>query len=136
MAGYTIANDISNRELIHRKDLKAIGTDWVMGKSCPTYTPIGPYIVPASLVEDPQNLLITLKLNGEVMQNERTSDMIFPITRLIEYLSSRIQLLPGDILITGSPSGNGSHYNRFLKAGDVLEGTIENIGIQRNVCVS
>jgi 2-keto-4-pentenoate hydratase/2-oxohepta-3-ene-1,7-dioic acid hydratase in catechol pathway len=136
VAGYTIANDISNRELIHRKDLKAIGTDWVMGKSCPTYTPIGPYIVPASLVEDPQNLLITLKLNGEVMQNERTSDMIFPITRLIEYLSSRIQLLPGDILITGSPSGNGSHYNRFLKAGDVLEGTIENIGIQRNVCVS
>lgn len=136
IAGYTIVNDITNRELVHRQDLKAIGTDWVMGKCLPGYTPMGPYIVPAALVPKPQDVRITLKLNGEVMQDESTADMIFPIPRLIEYLTSRIQLVPGDILITGSPSGNGSHYNRFLRDGDVLEGSIAGIGTQRNRCVA
>jgi 2-keto-4-pentenoate hydratase/2-oxohepta-3-ene-1,7-dioic acid hydratase in catechol pathway len=134
VAGYTIVNDISNRELIHRQDLKAIGTDWVMGKSLPGYSPMGPYLVPAELVPNPQDVTIKLNLNGETMQNESTADMIFPIDRLIEYLTSRIQLCPGDILITGSPSGNGSHYNRYLQNGDIMEGTIEGIGTQRTPC--
>ncbi|WP_349586241.1 fumarylacetoacetate hydrolase family protein [Vogesella oryzagri] len=136
IAGYTIVNDITNRELVHRQDLKAIGSDWLMSKSLPGYTPMGPYIVPAELVSDPQNIRILLSVNGQVMQDETTADMIFGIPRLIEYLSSRIRLFPGDILITGSPAGNGSHHNRFLQAGDVLEGMLSGIGIMRNHCIA
>lgn len=136
IAGYTIVNDITNRELVHRTDLKALGSDWVMGKCLPGYTPMGPYIVPARLVPDPQALRITLKLNGEIMQDESTADMIFPIAHLIEYLTSRVRLFPGDILITGSPAGNGSHYDRYLRAGDVMEGAIAGIGVQRIPCIA
>lgn len=134
VAGYTIINDISNRDLIHRQDVKALGTDWVMGKALPTYNPMGPFLVPASQIEDPQQLHIKLSLNGDVMQDEGCNDMIFTVARLISYLSSRIRLMPGDILITGSPSGNGSHYGRFLQDGDCLEGEISHIGVQRNRC--
>jgi 2-keto-4-pentenoate hydratase/2-oxohepta-3-ene-1,7-dioic acid hydratase in catechol pathway len=136
VAGYTICNDITNRELVHRQDLKALGSDWVMGKCMPGYLPMGPYLVPAAFVPKPQDVNITLKLNGEIKQNESTADMIFDIPRLIEYLTSRVRLWPGDILLTGSPSGNGSHTNRFLRHGDVLEGSIAGIGTQRNVCVA
>jgi 2,4-didehydro-3-deoxy-L-rhamnonate hydrolase len=136
IAGYTICNDITNRELVHRQDLKAIGSDWVMGKSLPGYLPMGPYLVPSAFVPTPQDVRITLKLNREVKQDESTADMIFDIPQLIEYLSSRIRLWPGDLLLTGSPSGNGSHYNRFLRPGDVLEGSITGLGAQRNLCVS
>ncbi|KAB0622270.1 fumarylacetoacetate hydrolase family protein [Castellaniella defragrans] len=136
IAGYTIVNDITNRARVHRQDLKALGTDWVMGKGLPGFSPMGPYLVPASQVPDPQDLRITLKLNGRVMQDESTADMIFTIPRLIEYLSSQVQLWPGDILITGSPAGNGTHFGRYLKPGDVLEGTIGGLGMQRNVCIA
>jgi 2-keto-4-pentenoate hydratase/2-oxohepta-3-ene-1,7-dioic acid hydratase in catechol pathway len=135
IAGYTICNDITNRELVHRQDLKAIGSDWVMGKNLPGYMPMGPFLVPAAFVKTPQDVHITLRLNGEVMQDESTADMIFDIPRLIEYLTSRVRLWPGDLLLTGSPSGNGSHFNRYLKAGDVMEGSIEGLGMQRNLCV-
>lgn len=136
VAGYTICNDITNRELVHRQDLKALGSDWVMGKCMPGYLPMGPFLVPAAFVPQPQNTQITLKLNGDVKQDESTADMIFDIPRLIEYLTSRVRLWPGDILLTGSPSGNGSHTNRFLRPGDVMEGSIAGIGTQRNVCVA
>lgn len=136
IAGYAIVNDITDRARVHRQDLKALGTDWVMGKGLPGFSPMGPYLVPAAQVPDPQNLHITLKLNGRVMQDESTADMIFAIPRLIEYLSSQVQLWPGDILITGSPAGNGTHFGRYLKPGDVLEGTIGGLGMQRNVCVA
>jgi 2,4-diketo-3-deoxy-L-fuconate hydrolase len=92
--------------------------------------------VPAALVPTPQDVQITLKLNGEVKQSESTADMIFGIARLIEYLTSRVRLWPGDVLLTGSPSGNGSHTNRFLRAGDILEGSIAGLGTQRNTCVA
>jgi len=136
VAGYTIVNDITNRELVHRQDLKALGSDWVMSKCMPGYLPMGPYLVPAAFVPTPQDVHITLKLNGEVKQSESTADMIFRIPRLIEYLTSRVRLWPGDVLLTGSPSGNGSHTNRFLRAGDMLEGSIAGLGTQRNVCVA
>jgi 2,4-diketo-3-deoxy-L-fuconate hydrolase len=136
VAGYTICNDITNRELVHRQDLKALGSDWVMGKCMPGYLPMGPYLVPAGFVQQPQDVRITLKLNGEVKQDESTADMIFDIPRLIEYLTSRVRLWPGDLLLTGSPSGNGSHTNRFLRSGDVLEGSIAGLGTQRNLCVA
>ena len=136
VAGYTIVNDVTNRELIHRHDLKSIGCDWVMGKGLPTYSPLGPFIVPAAHIVDPQQLRIQLRLNRDLMQDESTADMIFPVRRLIEYLSSRIRLLPGDILITGSPSGNGSHFNRFLRPGDEMEGRITGLGALRNRCIA
>jgi 2-keto-4-pentenoate hydratase/2-oxohepta-3-ene-1,7-dioic acid hydratase in catechol pathway len=134
VAGYTIANDISSRDLIFRSDVKAMGTDWVASKNAPTFFPMGPYIVPAAFVPEPHNLQLTLKLNGQTMQNERTNDMIFDIARQIEYVSSLVQLWPGDILSTGSPAGNGTHYNRYLQPGDVLETAITGLGTQRNVC--
>jgi 2,4-diketo-3-deoxy-L-fuconate hydrolase len=136
VAGYTIANDITNRDLVTRSDLKALGTDWLRGKSMPSFLPMGPYLVPARFVGDPQALQITLKLNGQVMQDESTADMIFDVTRLIEDLSSYIQLWPGDMIITGSPSGNGTHYNRYLRPGDVVEGSITGLGAQRNECIA
>lgn len=136
IAGYTICNDITNRELVHRQDLKALGSDWVMGKNLPGYLPMGPFIVPARFVRAPHDLRITLRLNGQVMQDESTSDMIFDIPRLIEYLTRRVRLFPGDLLLTGSPAGNGSHFGRFLRPGDVMEGSITGLGTQRTECVS
>jgi 2,4-diketo-3-deoxy-L-fuconate hydrolase len=133
VAGYTIVNDITDRALMWRKDeLKAMGTDWVSGKSSPTYLPTGPYLVPARYVPEPQSLRITLKLNGEVKQDDTTSDMIHDIARLIEYISAKVQLYPGDLICTGSPAGNGTHYNRYLQPNDVVESTITGLGRQRN----
>ncbi|WP_221800947.1 fumarylacetoacetate hydrolase family protein [Oceanobacter mangrovi] len=132
VAGYTIVNDITNRELTHRPDLHAIGSDWLMGKCQPGYSPMGPYLIPASEVADPQQLRIQLQLNNELMQDESSADMIFDVRQLLVYLSSRVQLYPGDILITGSPAGNGSHFNRFLKPGDVMTSCIEGLGCQQN----
>ncbi len=138
VAGYTIANDITNRDKLSRKpgDMRELGMDWVASKCSATYLPLGPYLVPASQLGDPQSLQITLKLNGEVKQDENTSDMIFGVARLIEDLSHRVTLLPGDIICTGSPSGNGVHYNRFLRAGDVIESSITGLGTQRNPCIA
>jgi 2,4-didehydro-3-deoxy-L-rhamnonate hydrolase len=134
VAGYTIINDLTSRDKVYRADMKAIGTDWLASKSSPSFLPMGPYLLPAAFVSDPQQLHLTLTLNGQVMQDEGTDDMIFGVARLIEYISSLVQLWPGDLICTGSPRGNGMHYNRFLHAGDVLEGTITGLGIQRNTC--
>jgi 2-keto-4-pentenoate hydratase/2-oxohepta-3-ene-1,7-dioic acid hydratase in catechol pathway len=136
VAGYTMANDVTNREKVHRQDMKAIGSDWLAGKCSPGYLPMGPFLTPAAFVPDPQQLHITLKLNGDVMQDEGTNDMIFNVARLIEYTSQLAQLWPGDVLLTGSPKGNGTHYNRFLRPGDVVEGEISGLGVMRNVCVA
>lgn len=136
IAGYTVANDVTARERIYRPDIKAIGTDWLAGKCLPTFLPMGPFIVPAAFVSDPMRLQITLKLNSDVMQDESTADMIFDIARQVEYLSSRVQLMPGDVVCTGSPAGNGAHYGRYLRDGDVMEGTIAEIGTIRNPCVA
>jgi 2,4-didehydro-3-deoxy-L-rhamnonate hydrolase len=139
IAGYTVINDITARELVYRADMPEMGMDWLASKSAPGFLPMGPYLTPTAFVNDPQDLTITLKLNGETMQNESTADMIFTVTRLIEFISSYVKLLPGDLICTGSPAGNGMHYKRFLKEGDVLEGSITgpdglNLGTQRNLC--
>lgn len=137
VAGYTIANDVSNRDWIWaRGDMKPLGTDWLTSKSCPTYLPVGPYIVPASQVADPQQLQVQLKLNGQTMQDDNTSDMIFDVARIVEHISSVVQLLPGDLICTGSPSGNGTHYGRFLQDGDIVEGSITGLGVQRTPVVN
>lgn len=136
VAGYTIVNDITNRDLVFRKDAGALGADWLAAKGSPSYLPTGPYLLPSAFVPDPQDLQITLKLNGQVMQDESTADMIFGVSRIVEYLSTYVQLWPGDLIATGSPAGNGTHYNRFLKPGDILEGAITGLGTQRNPCVA
>lgn len=136
VAGYTIVNDVTSRDKVYRKDMQAIGTDWLAAKSSPTFLPTGPFILPAAFVPDPQQLHLTLKLNGNVMQDEGASDMIFGVARLIEYISSLAELWPGDLICTGSPRGNGMHYKRFLRPGDILEGTITGLGTQRNPCIA
>ena len=138
VAGYMVVNDLTIRERVNRKDLQEMGMDWVGSKCAPTALPTGPYLVPAAFVGDPQQLHITLKHNGRVMQDEGTDDMIFDCARLIESLSKFMALQPGDLICTGSPSGNGMHHGVLLKLGDVMEGTIsgplEGLGTQRNTC--
>ncbi|MCX5435606.1 MULTISPECIES: fumarylacetoacetate hydrolase family protein [unclassified Streptomyces] len=134
VAGYTICNDMTTRSLVPRPEIPMMGTDWMRSKNQPGFYPTGPYVVPARFVSDPQDLDITLKLNGKVMQKGNTGDMIFDIASLISYASHRLVLQPGDMLITGSPEGNGSHYGRFLRAGDVMESEITGLGTQRTVC--
>jgi 2,4-didehydro-3-deoxy-L-rhamnonate hydrolase len=136
VAGYTVANDITLRAKVLRRktDSPELGMDFVMSKGAPGFLPLGPYLVPAAFVPDPQQLRITLKLNGETMQDEETADMIFSVARLIEYLSAGVELQPGDVICTGSPAGNGAHYGRFIQDGDELEGAITGLGVQRNKC--
>jgi 2,4-diketo-3-deoxy-L-fuconate hydrolase len=136
VAGYTLVNDITSRDLVFRKDAGALGADWLAAKGSPSYLPTGPYLVPSAFVPNPQDLQITLKLNGQIMQDESTADMIFSVSRIVEYLSTYVQLWPGDLIATGSPAGNGTHYNRFLEPGDILEGSITGLGTQRNRCVA
>lgn len=132
VAGYTIANDITNRDWVWaRGDMKVMGSDWLTAKGCPTYLPVGPYMVPSFHIFDPSDLRICLELNGKTMQNETTSDMIFDVARLVEHVSNVVQLLPGDLICTGSPAGNGAHYGRFLQSGDIMAGEISGLGKQR-----
>lgn len=136
VAGYTVANDITSRELVARPDVAQMGMDWIASKGTPTFLPIGPFITPSAFAGDPQSLHITLRLNGQTMQDESTADMIFSVARLIEFISMHVQLLPGDLVLTGSPSGNGTHYNRYLRDGDILEGEISGLGALRNPCIA
>ncbi|NEC91405.1 fumarylacetoacetate hydrolase family protein [Streptomyces sp. SID12501] len=132
VAGYTICNDLTTRDRLYRPDLKAIGTDWFTAKNADTFLPTGPFLVPAAFVGDPDDLRITLRHNGVVRQDESTKDMIFDIPRLIAYASTTTTLCPGDLLLTGSPAGNGAHWGVFLKPGDVLEAEVTGLGHQRN----
>ncbi|WP_406498645.1 fumarylacetoacetate hydrolase family protein [Streptomyces sp. NBC_01604] len=132
VAGYTICNDLTTRDRLYRPDLKAIGTDWFTAKNADTFLPTGPFLVPAAFVGDPADVRITLRHNGVVRQDESTKDMIFDIPRLIAYASTTSTLRPGDLLLTGSPAGNGAHWGVFLSPGDVLEAEITGLGHQRN----
>jgi len=132
VAAYTICNDLTTRDRLYRPDLKAIGTDWFTAKNADTFLPTGPFLVPAAFVGDPGDLRITLRHNEVVRQDESTKDMIFDIPRLIAYVSTTTTLRPGDLLLTGSPAGNGAHWGVFLKPGDVVEAGITGLGHQRN----
>jgi 2-keto-4-pentenoate hydratase/2-oxohepta-3-ene-1,7-dioic acid hydratase in catechol pathway len=136
VAGYTIANDLTDRATVFRRDMPAIGTDWLRSKNAPGFTPLGPWIVPAESVADPQDLRVTLKLNGDTMQDESTKDMIFSVARMVSYVSQTARLLPGDLVLTGSPAGNGMHWGRLLRDGDVMDGSITGLGAQRTRCVA
>lgn len=136
VAGYTIANDLTDRATVFRRDLPQIGTDWLRSKNAPGFTPLGPWIVPAESVAAPGDLRVTLKLNGETMQDESTKDMIFDVARMVSYASQTARLLPGDLVLTGSPAGNGMHRGRLLRDGDVMEGSVTGLGVQRTRCVA
>lgn len=136
VAGYTIVNDLTTRDLVFRRDMPTIGTDWFRSKNSPGFLPTGPWVVPADLVGDPQDLRVTLALNGDVMQDESTKDMLFDVAALVSAASQVVPLLPGDLLLTGSPAGNGMHHGRLLRAGDVMESTITGLGVQRTACLA
>ncbi|MFC8956146.1 fumarylacetoacetate hydrolase family protein [Streptomyces sp. NPDC057101] len=136
VAGYTIANDLTDRATVFRRDMPQIGTDWLRSKNAPGFTPLGPWIVPAESVRDTGDLRLTLKLNGEVMQDESTRDMIFDVARMVAYASQTAQLLPGDLVLTGSPAGNGMHWGRLLRDGDVMDCSITGLGAQRTRCLA
>lgn len=128
IAGYTIMNDVSAR------DLQMLTGQWMMGKTLDTFAPMGPGIAPASGIPDPQHLGITTRVNGVALQEGSTGQMIFPVARTVAFLSSLMTLEPGDIISTGTPSGVGFKRNPpvFLKAGDIVEVEIEKIGVIRN----
>ncbi|MFD7455603.1 MULTISPECIES: fumarylacetoacetate hydrolase family protein [unclassified Streptomyces] len=136
VAGYTIANDLTDRATVFRRDMPQIGTDWLRSKNAPGFTPLGPWIVPSESIANPDDLRVTLKLNGDTMQDESTKDMIFKVARMVSYASQSARLLPGDLVLTGSPAGNGMHWGRLLRDGDVMEGSITGLGVQRTRCVA
>ncbi|MDH7971933.1 fumarylacetoacetate hydrolase family protein [Sphingomonas sp. AR_OL41] len=136
VAGFVVVNDVTARDHIFRRDGSAIGADWLSGKCFPTFLPFGPTIVARECVADPYDLTIRLSVNGKVYQDESTADMMATIERQVAYLSDRVELMPGDVICTGSPYGNGSAFGVFLKDGDVMEGTITGLGTQRNRCIA
>jgi 2-keto-4-pentenoate hydratase/2-oxohepta-3-ene-1,7-dioic acid hydratase in catechol pathway len=128
--GYTIGNDVSARRVQKRGG----GGQWVRGKSFDTFCPLGPVVVTADEIPDPQQLGLRTRLNGELMQDSNTSEMIFGVAELIADLSTDTTLLPGTVLMTGTPAGVGfvRDPRRFLMPGDTLELEIDGIGVLRN----
>jgi 2-keto-4-pentenoate hydratase/2-oxohepta-3-ene-1,7-dioic acid hydratase in catechol pathway len=125
VAGYAVANDVSEREFQLER-----GGQWDKGKSCATFNPLGPWLVTADEIPDPQQLQMFLEVNGQRMQSENTSDMIFSVSYLIWYVSQFMVLEPGDIINTGTPSGVGLGLQppRYLKPGDEMRLNIEGLG--------
>jgi 2,4-didehydro-3-deoxy-L-rhamnonate hydrolase len=131
VAGYTVVNDISARDLNTRTDYP-FKFDWFQGKSWDSFAPLGPWIVPAWLIPDPQALGLRLTVNGEEMQKDSTKNMIWNVREQISYLSQILTLRPGDVIATGTPTGVGMGRGIFLKHGDQVEATVENIGTLSN----
>jgi 2-keto-4-pentenoate hydratase/2-oxohepta-3-ene-1,7-dioic acid hydratase in catechol pathway len=131
VAGYSVLNDVSAR------DLQLQVSQWTIGKAIDTFAPMGPGIVPAHLVPDPQKLELITRVNGRVVQQTWTSDMIFGVSEIIAYLSRGITLEPGDIIATGTPAGVGFKREPalFLQAGDTVEVEISSIGLLSNPVV-
>lgn len=128
VAGYCLHNDVSEREfqLEH-------GGQWVKGKSCDTFAPLGPWIATKDEIKDVNNLRLWLSVNGKKMQDGNTDDLIFKIPHLVSYISRFMTLLPGDIISTGTPAGVGLGFNPpvYLKEGDMVELGIDGLGIQK-----
>ena len=135
VAGYTVFNDVSARDLTRRNDFP-FKFDWFQGKSFDTFGPLGPWIVPAAVIGDPQNLRLNLTLNDKVMQDDTSASMIFNIAEQISYLSSILTLSPGDVIATGTPNGVGLGHGVFLKPGDTVSARIEKIGALTNPVVA
>lgn len=131
VAGYTIANDLSARDFTKRAgvpDSSPFKYDWVAHKCFDGSCPIGPWMVPAEDITEPQNLAMELSIDGVIKQKSNTSQMIFTVAEQISHLSGKLTLHPGDIILTGTPAGVGAPRGEFLKAGDEVRITIEGIG--------
>lgn len=133
VAGYSLHNDYSERAFQLER-----GGQWVKGKSCDTFAPLGPFMATADEIPDPQNLKCWLKVNGVMRQNSSTAQMIFGIRTLVSYLSQFMTLLPGDVISTGTPPGVGLGFKPpiFMKAGDVVELGIEGLGESKQTAVA
>lgn len=133
VAGYCVCNDVSEREsqLEH-------GGQWVKGKMFPTFGPLGPWLVTKDEIADVQELKLWLELNGKKVQDSSTNDMIFPIRKLVSYISQFVALQPGDVITTGTPPGVGlgMHPEVYLKAGDTMKLGIEGLGTQEQKVVN
>ncbi len=125
VAGYTIANDVTAREMQREEQKK--GKPWTLAKGMDTFCPLGPWLVPAGSVADPHNLTLELKVDGEVRQKGSTADMVYGIPELIAYISRFMTLEPGDLLLTGTPEGVGP-----ILPGNRIEGTIAELGTLEN----
>jgi 2-keto-4-pentenoate hydratase/2-oxohepta-3-ene-1,7-dioic acid hydratase in catechol pathway len=133
VAGYTIAHDVSEREFQIER-----GGQWDKGKSCETFNPLGPWLVPADEIPDPQQLGMRLWVNGELRQDSSTKNMIFPVTEIVHYVSQFMVLRPGDVINTGTPAGvalGQPDPKPYLRAGDVVELEIDGFGRQRQQLV-
>ena len=131
IAGYAVSNDVSER----RFQLRDSGGQWSKGKSCETFNPFGPWLVPADEVEEPSALPLRTLVNGELRQDSNTADMVFSVPFLLWHLSQYMVLEPGDIVSTGTPQGVAlSGRFPYLKPGDVMELTVEGLGVQRQTC--
>jgi 2-keto-4-pentenoate hydratase/2-oxohepta-3-ene-1,7-dioic acid hydratase in catechol pathway len=132
VAGLAVGQDISERTMQF-----AAGSQYSLGKSCEGFGPIGPWLVTPDEVADKDNLELTCWVNGDRVQNDRTSDMVFSVSALIEELSKVTALWPGDVIFTGTPAGVGvtSHPPRFLAVGDVVRSEIEGIGVMTNTVI-
>ena len=131
VAGYSLHNDYSEREWQLER-----GGQWVKGKSCDTFAPLGPFLATADEIADPHHLNLWLRVNGETRQNSSTAQMIFKVPALVSYVSQFMTLLPGDVISTGTPPGVGlgiKPHPVFVKAGDVIELGIEGLGSSRQV---
>ncbi|MFF3245027.1 fumarylacetoacetate hydrolase family protein [Streptomyces sp. NPDC002870] len=129
VAGYAVAHDVSEREFQIER-----GGTWDKGKNCETFNPLGPWLVTADEVPDPQALSLKLWVNGELKQNGTTADQIFPVAEVVRYVSQFMTLYPGDVINTGTPAGvalGQPEPKPFLRAGDVVELEIEALGRQR-----
>jgi 2-keto-4-pentenoate hydratase/2-oxohepta-3-ene-1,7-dioic acid hydratase in catechol pathway len=128
VAGFAVINDVSERSF-----QKERGGQFIKGKSCDTFAPLGPWLVTKDEVPDPQNLYLHLDLNGERRQNGNTRHMIFGVVHLVSHLSQFMTLMPGDVIATGTPDGVGLGCKPpvFLKPGDVMEVSVEGLGKQR-----
>src|SRR3989441_6503909 len=124
--GYTIVNDVTARDLQKRHQ------QWFHGKSLDTFCPMGPVLVTADEISDPQTLSVAMRINGETRQSSHTSKMIFPVDECISVLSQGFTILPGDVMATGTPEGVGAALGKFLKAGDKMEAEVERIGVLAN----
>lgn len=124
--GYTVINDVTAR------DLQKKHGQWFKGKSLDTFCPMGPVLVTADEIPDPQSLAVSLRVNGQVRQSSHTSKMIFPVDQCIEVLSQGFTLVPGDVIATGTPDGVGAATGNFLKVGDRMEAEVERIGVLAN----
>jgi 2-keto-4-pentenoate hydratase/2-oxohepta-3-ene-1,7-dioic acid hydratase in catechol pathway len=133
VAGYALHNDYSERVFQTER-----GGQWVKGKSCDTFAPLGPYLATPDELADPGNMKMWLKVNGETRQNSSTANMIFDVATLVSYVSEFMTLLPGDVISTGTPAGVGLGMKppQYLKAGDVVELGIEGLGESRQHVIS